>query len=608
MRPSSLLILLSIALSPVAANWFSSGTSRHPARPYTTWAANDLVHWLNDHNIPVPTQATRPKLQELVEKNWNSISGWSYEQYLNAQKTFGQLEDSSFEAWDESRLRQFLLEHGVVDPKGPREQLVLLAKQKYKEYSDAARTFADRATAVTHSEPTHVTDRVASFLSHATADASRRFHESEDYFFETWDDNRLRRFLQEKGFLEANDKTYRKDLLSMVKDAYNSVAEPVWNAWSNSYMRNWLVSHGLITADQHYEREDLLSKMRIYYYDVNDAVWHTWSDAALRKWLLDHEIIHTNAQVSREKMIHLVADNYHRCPDTFWDAWSDTQLHNWLVEHGYIRADKRLPRHELINLANQKFADVRGRYEEYLTWPDARLRAFLRDHDIPEEKLPTTRPGLLQECRIRYVQYNRPSMSPTFFSRLGNAISSTLSAIGRPFGLAKREASDAARAAEERVRQSGDYLSEKVGEGKDYLYENVRAGSESASHHARAASEQVSSSIKSAGDYAQDRAQDAQDYARNRAQAGKEQVRMGSDYANDRADDVRREAYRQAEGSKNYVGSKVEDARQYGQDKAAEAQYNMDHASRVGGEYVHAARERAGETVKQAGRHIKGEL
>jgi len=39
-----------------------------------------------------------------------------------------------------------------------------------------------------------------------------------------------------------------------------------------------------------------------------------------------------------------------------------------------------------------------------LTWPDARLRAYLRNHGLDESKLPTDRPGLLQEVRIRYVQ------------------------------------------------------------------------------------------------------------------------------------------------------------------------------------------------------------
>ena len=41
--------------------------------------------------------------------------------------------DLAAEAWDESALRQFLLDHGVVDPKGPREQLVQRAKHIYRE-------------------------------------------------------------------------------------------------------------------------------------------------------------------------------------------------------------------------------------------------------------------------------------------------------------------------------------------------------------------------------------------------------------------------------------------------------------------------------------------
>lgn len=40
----------------------------------------------------------------------------------------------------------------------------------------------------------------------------------------------------------------------------------------------------------------------------------------------------------------------------------------------------------------------------YLSWPDARLRAYLRQHNVPEDGLPTARPGLLQETRIRWVE------------------------------------------------------------------------------------------------------------------------------------------------------------------------------------------------------------
>ena len=40
--------------------------------------------------------------------------------------------------------------------------------------------------------------------------------------------------------------------------------------------------------------------------------------------------------------------------------------------------------------------EANARSAAYLTWPDARLRAFLRNHNMPEEALPTSRPGLLR--------------------------------------------------------------------------------------------------------------------------------------------------------------------------------------------------------------------
>jgi hypothetical protein len=50
-----------------------------------------------------------------------------------------------------------------------------------------------------------------------------------------------------------------------------------------------------------------------------------------------------------------------------------------------------------------RYTAAANRSAEYLTWPDARLRAYLRMHGLPESQLPTTRPGLLHEVRIRYV-------------------------------------------------------------------------------------------------------------------------------------------------------------------------------------------------------------
>jgi len=550
MRTLWFLVLLTIFISPTAAGWFSSDNKPAPL-PYTTWSSTDLANWLHDHNLPVPTSEPRSKLQELVEQNWNSVSSWSYEQYLQAQKSFENLRDSSFDSWDESQLREFLLQHGVVEPKGSKEKLMLLAKQKNAEYRDAARAYSDRASSVVYDEPTRVASRLADILTQATADAARRFQESEEYLYTTWDDNRLRRYLEEKGILRPNEEAQRTDLLRMARNVYSKVTTPLWDAWSTSYMHHWLVNRGLIKPDTYKDRDTLSEKMVIYYYDTNDAVWHTWSDSQLRYWLVDHDIIKSDAEISRDKMIRLVSDNYYRALDTFWDAWADNQVRNWLVANGYLSSSAQLKRDDMIRLANQKFSDVGARVAGYLTWPDARLRAFLRESGIPEHELPTARPGLLRETRIRYIQATEPPR--TAFGRVANLLTRTWNTLWQPFGLIGHRASESAHQVNYQARKGAEYMSDRVGEGRDYVCDSAGAGRQYVYDQAEAASQ----SMKAAGDYVTGRGESAKEYGRDRTGVGAEYVReagqarmneardsaeAGKEYAHERADEARRAA------------------------------------------------------------------
>lgn len=52
-----------------------------------------------------------------------------------------------------------------------------------------------------------------------------------------------------------------------------------------------------------------------------------------------------------------------------------------------------------------RYTDVMSRTAAYLAWPDARLRAFLREHDVDDSKLPGSRTSLLREpLHTSYVQ------------------------------------------------------------------------------------------------------------------------------------------------------------------------------------------------------------
>ncbi|KAF8966874.1 hypothetical protein BDZ97DRAFT_1805672, partial [Flammula alnicola] len=432
MRPSLFLVAASLTLA-AQASWFSGSSNDKPE--YSSWSTNELKAWLQVHNVPIADRSyTQADLRALVSENWKTASVWTYDQYASAQQAFSDLRDTAFDTWDESRLREFLLQHGVVAPKGPREHLVLLAKQKYRSYSSAASSFSSRASATAstaiYGDTPHQMSKSASSVAskataaaaHASQDAVRAFDHSKDYIYSTWSDNQMRKFLEGKGLLKTNAQKKRDELVQMMHDAYGSVADPIWEAWSDSYMYEWLLSHHVIKSDFEKKRDALVKPMQKYYYSTADTVWSSWTDSQLKHWLVNHGIMKSDAHATRDKMLKMVEDNYTSALGTFWSAWSDSNIHEWLVENGHIRSDAQYKRDKLVKLANEKFSDQQAKTAAYLIWPDARLRAYLREKGISEEYLPGTRPGLLQETRIRWIQTQ--TRAETLFAKIKEIVNS----------------------------------------------------------------------------------------------------------------------------------------------------------------------------------------
>jgi Putative nuclear envelope organisation protein len=157
-----------------------------------------------------------------------------------------------------------------------------------------------------------------------------------------------------------------------MRDAYASVANPIWEAWGDSYMvcnslplddhtylvhRNqheWLVQHGIIKSDYEKKRDALRKLMENYYYEAGDTAWSSWSDSDLREWLVDHNIIKPDAHPRKDKLRKLVQDNYASAADTIYAGWRDSEMRDWLVEHGYLRSDVQVKRDELLKLFTDK--------------------------------------------------------------------------------------------------------------------------------------------------------------------------------------------------------------------------------------------------------------
>lgn len=89
-----------------------------------------------------------------------------------------------------------------------------------------------------------------------------------------------------------------------------------------------------------------------------------------------------------------------------------------------------------------RWTDQKEKSAAYLTWPDARLRAYLRERGISEAALPISRPGLLreyrfgrrsdtnadnfliEETRIRWVQSQK--RAETLFAKIKEIVNSGL--------------------------------------------------------------------------------------------------------------------------------------------------------------------------------------
>jgi hypothetical protein len=162
----------------------------------------------------------------------SAASKWTAEQYEAAQKSFQGLKESAFDTWSDSRLREFLLEQGIVAPSGPRESLVLAAKGQYKAYTDAASSLAHQATATVDS----AASQASSYAAQATAEAFRQADLGRDYVYSSWDDSKLKEYLVKKGLMKSKEQKKRDEMLAMMRNAYTSTTDPVWKAWSDSYI------------------------------------------------------------------------------------------------------------------------------------------------------------------------------------------------------------------------------------------------------------------------------------------------------------------------------------------------------------------------------------
>lgn len=112
-----------------------------------------------------------------------------------------------------------------MEPKGPREKLILLAKNHYNAYKDAG-------SSLSYS----VTDTFSGLFSTSTDGVWKALDDSKDYVYSSWDDTQMKGYLVSRGVLKSDAQKTRDQYLKLMKEHYAVVADPVWQAWSDSYI------------------------------------------------------------------------------------------------------------------------------------------------------------------------------------------------------------------------------------------------------------------------------------------------------------------------------------------------------------------------------------
>lgn len=330
------------------------------------------------------------------------------------------------------------------------------------------------------------TNTVSDTAAQATRELGRAFDETKDHVFSTWDDSRLRKWLEDHDMVEARKANTRQELLDLANRYFREASDPVWQTWSDSYMHEWLVAHNLLPPHESPRRETLLDYMKHYYYSTTDKIWHTWSESELKAWLVNHGILKSDAQKQRDELIKLMEVHYLSASDSIWGAWRDSDIREWLTTHGYIdeRTASRKTRDELVDLINSKYADASVKSASYLVWPDARLRAYLRERGVSEDALPTSRPGLLQETRIRWVQAS--TQAENIFAKLRDTVNSGVIAIEDALSWICDSLADRVHQARQKAEAAKDFAWEKgyqqpfgsAGEGMKHGGEEMRQAGE----------------------------------------------------------------------------------------------------------------------------------
>ncbi|KAJ5760773.1 hypothetical protein N7520_007929 [Penicillium odoratum] len=206
---------------------------------YQQWSESDLKEWLDERGWPVPQPTTRDKLIAMVRRNSRSASlqarALTASARASAEAAQASLSEELFNAWSDSKLKEFLDEHNVRVPQGSKRNELIALARKHRAHlvGQAASASVAASEAVSAA-----TTKAGNEYARATEDAKLKLEDSFNTAVNTWSDSRLKAFLDARS-VPVPQAGKRDELIAAVRASAHKAA----GGWNQYNFDTWDKEH-----------------------------------------------------------------------------------------------------------------------------------------------------------------------------------------------------------------------------------------------------------------------------------------------------------------------------------------------------------------------------
>jgi hypothetical protein len=287
---------------------------------YENWSDSDLKEWLDERGWPAPQPSTRDKLIASVRRNSRLVSlqarSITASASAEAEAAKASLSDELFNAWSDSKLKEFLDEHDVKVPQGSkRNELIALARKHRYNLSNKASSVASSATEAAGDAYGAATTKAGNQYARATDEAKLKIEDGFETALNGWSDSRLKAFLDARSVpVPQNGK--RDELIATVRANAHKAAGG-WNQYNfDTWDKEHLVKYLSAVNDKAAKkasasREELAKSAQDYYAKASKAGGEQYASATAS-----------------------LAQATGTAKDATFDEWSQSELKRYLDNYG----------------------------------------------------------------------------------------------------------------------------------------------------------------------------------------------------------------------------------------------------------------------------------